>query len=271
MSLSLGCSSSLPASGRIGCTVCHGGRSADFDRTRRLSQDGDWRITANPLAWGNPNAEVVVLGFSKGPTQAGELATTPHDQIAYRKGRSAVGKILAHVGLIEGGDNVSMRAAVDRLIADPVGRFHFGSLIRCTVERWDGTTWKGTGGGMLEGFVGAPFGREVASNCARRFLLNLPAPTRLVVMFGLGTKGNYVRQARALVQRARPGRWRTVNEVAYADDTVTFVHVEHFASQGNLLPRWLGEGGHDRGQLGLRAREAVIGALVPRTVTATAA
>lgn len=271
MALSLGCPSSLPASGRIDCTVCHGGRSVDFDRTQQVSQDGDWRITVNSLAWGNPNAEVVVLGFSKGPTQAGELTTTPHDQIAYKKGRVSVGKILAHVGLIEGGDKVRLRATVDRLIADPAGRFHFGSLIRCTVERREGTTWKGTGGGMLDGFVGAPFGREVASNCARRFLSNRPAPTRLVVMFGLGTKGNYVRQARALVQQSRPGRWRTVNEVAYADDRVTFVHVEHFASQGNLLPRWLGEGGHDRGQLGLRAREAVTAALAPRPVTATAA
>ncbi|MCX4195639.1 hypothetical protein OMR07_08570 [Methylobacterium organophilum] len=233
----------------------------DFDRTQRVSPDGDWRITANPLAWGNPNAEVVVLGFSKGPTQAGELATTPHDQIAYRKGRIGVGKILAHVGLIEGGDNESLRTAVDRLIANQVGRFHFGSLIRCTVERRDGTAWKGTGGGMLDGFVGAPFGREVASNCGRRFLANLPPATRLVVMFGLGTKGNYIRQARTLIQQARPGRWRTVNEVAYADEKVTFVHVEHFASQGNLLPRWLGEGDHIRGRFGNMAQQAVAEAL----------
>ncbi|MCP1546275.1 hypothetical protein [Methylorubrum extorquens] len=271
MSFSPGCPSSLPTSGRIDCTVCHGGRRVNFDRTQRVSQDGDWRITANPLAWGDTNAEVVVLGFSKGPTQAGELATTPHDQIAYKGGRVAVGKILAHVGLIDGGDNGRLRTAVDRLIADPDGRFHFGSLIRCTVERRDGTTWKGTGSGMLDGFVADPFGREVATNCARRFLANLPASTRLVVMFGMGTKGNYIRQARALIQQARPGRWRTVNEVAYADEKITFVHVEHFASQGNLLPRWLGEGGHDRGRLGLRAREAVTAALAPRPISVSAA
>jgi hypothetical protein len=232
----------------------------EFDKTRRISPDGDWRITANPLAWGNPNAEVVVLGFSKGPTQAGDLAATSHNQIAYRKGRAAVGKILAHVGLIEGGDNERLRSIVDRSIADPAGRFHFGSLIRCTVERRDGNVWKGTGGGMLDGFVASRFGQEVATNCARRFLADLPSATRLILMFGLGTKGNYVRHARSLVQQARPGRWRTVNEVAYADETVTFVHVEHFASQGNLLPRWLGEGGHPRGQLGILAREAVAGA-----------
>ncbi|SFM08870.1 hypothetical protein [Methylorubrum salsuginis] len=243
----------------------------NFDRTQRLSQDGDWRIRANPLAWGNPNAEVVVLGFSKGPTQAGKLATTPHDQIAYKGGRLSAGKILAHVGLIEGGDDRHLRTSVDRLIADPAGRFHFGSLIRCTVERWDGEEWKGTGGAMLDGFVATQFGREVASNCASRFLAELPAATRLVVMFGMGTKGNYIRQARTLIQQARPGRWRTVNEVAYADDTVTFVHVEHFASQGSLIPDWLGENGNRREHLGIRAREAVNAALAPRPISATAA
>ncbi len=261
----------LPRSGRVDCTVCHGGGSVVFDRTQRLSQDGDWRITANPIAWGNPNAEVVVLGFSKGPTQAGELATTPHDQIAYKKGRGWVGKILAHVGLIEGGDTATLRTTVDRLIADPAGRFHFGSLIRCTVERRDGKGWKGTNGNMLDGFMAAPFGREVATNCARRFLANLPSTTRLVVMFGMGTGGNYIREARILVQRARPGRWRTVNQVAYADEHVTFVHVEHFASRGSLIPDWLGENGHPREKLGTLAREAVTAALAPRPTSVTAA
>ena len=119
---------------------------------------------------------------------------------------------------------------------------------------------------MLDGFVCARFGQKVATSCARRFLADLSSATRLVVMFGLGAKGNYVRHARALVQQARPGRWRTVNEVAYADEKVTFVHVKHFASQDNLLRRWLGEGGHPREKLGILAREAVAAALGMKAV-----
>ena len=40
-------------------------------------------------------------------------------------------------------------ADMDRLIADRSGRLAFGSLVRCTVERWDEAkaTWPGTGGG----------------------------------------------------------------------------------------------------------------------------
>jgi hypothetical protein len=88
-------------------------------------------------------------------------------------------------------------------------------------------------------------------------IATLACVSKLVVMFGLGTNGSYVREARKLVEKARSGQWRTLNEIAYTDGTVTFVHVEHFASQGALLPNWLGENPHERAQLGILAREAV--------------
>lgn len=253
----MGC---LPSHGRVNCTRCFGdGAQVEFDRTRRAAEDGKWRITANPLAWGSDEPEIVVLGFSKGPTQAGALATTPHDQIAFKKSRTAVGKILAHVGVMARPADGNLSRAVDRLIADPKGSFHFASLVRCTVERYDDEkkSWQGSGGGMLDKFVATPFGQEVAGNCATTFLASLPASTKLVIMFGLGTKMNYVREARRLIAAAQPGAWRTVNDVAYTDGRVTFVHVEHFASQGALIPNWLGENKHERAKLGIMARDAV--------------
>ena len=110
---------------------------------------------------------------------------------------------------------------------------------------------------MLDKFVASSFGREVAGRCSSRFLGQLPPTTKLVVMFGLGTKGNYVRETEKLMKKARPGQWRTLNEVAYTDGVVTFVHVEHFAAQGALIPNWLGENRHERARLGVLAREAV--------------
>ena len=56
-------------------------------------------------------------------------------------------------------------------------------------------------------------------------------------------------------------RFRTINEVAYTDGQVTFVHVEHFASQGALLPNWLSGESHERGRLGLLAQAGVRSAL----------
>ncbi|MEZ5784747.1 MAG: hypothetical protein R3D70_24895 [Rhizobiaceae bacterium] len=117
----------------------------EFDRTRRTEYDGKWRITTNPLAWGSDEPEFVVLGFSKGPTQAGALATAPHDQIAYKGSRTADGKILAHIGVMDRPADGNLGRAVDRLIADRRGRFHFGSLVRCTVERYDDQKMRGWG------------------------------------------------------------------------------------------------------------------------------
>jgi hypothetical protein len=258
MRLALSC---LPQHGRVDCPACHAESPLRFDKTQ--TTEAGWRITANPLAWGNPNAEIVVLGFSKGPTQAGALTATPHNEIAYKGSRKQVGKILAHIGLIPASDPDSLKRTVDRIIADKSGRFHFGSLIRCTVERFDqkDEIWKGSGGGMLDRFIATSFGAKVANNCSTRFLSGLPPAARLIVLFGLGTKGNYVTAARRLFERIRPGSWKTVNEISYSDGTISVVHVEHFASQGALIPNWLGENQHERARLGLLAREAVANAL----------
>lgn len=71
--------SCLPRHGRVSCTRCHSDIAPQFDVSKRT--EGDWRITANPLSWGSIKPEVVVLGFSKGPTQAEALASTPHDEL----------------------------------------------------------------------------------------------------------------------------------------------------------------------------------------------
>lgn len=247
----------LPNSGRINCTKCFQNKNIVFDETKRT--ENGWRITANPLAWGNSQAEIVILGFSKGPTQAGALSSTPHNDIAYKGSRRNVGKILAHIGLLDKADPDVLKKQVDRAISNDNGRFHFGSLIRCTVERYDkkSSSWKGSGGGMLDKFVTTPFGSEVSSSCVERYFTDLPENTKLVIMFGLGTKNNYVNSAFALFKRARPGSWRKINDVAYTDDRITVVHVEHFASQGALIPYWLGEKENARKILGSMAKEAV--------------
>lgn len=249
--------SCLPSHGRVSCSLCHVGSAPQFDVSKRT--EGDWRITANPLSWGSTKPEIVVLGFSKGPTQAGALASTPHDQIAYKGSRLNVGKILAHIGLIPADAPDRLKEHIDRLIADKAGRFHFASLIRCTVERYDrkSASWKGSGGGMLDKFIATPFGTSVATNCTTTFLRDLPGETRLVVMFGLGTNMNYVASAYGLFRRARPGDWKKLNSVAYTDGKITVVHVEHFASQGALIPNWLGENSHPRSNLGRLSKAAV--------------
>ena len=231
-----------------------------------------WRIRANPLSWGSSNPEILVLGFSKGPTQAGALAREPHDKIACKGARPQAYNILAHVGIVP--PSADPGKAMDRLIADPNGRLAFGSLVRCTVERFDPKQqiWVGTGGDMLGRFVASPFGQTVAGRCVEFFLGDLPEQTRLVILYGMGNALSYVNAAESLICRARsaPG-WHRCDEVSYGDDAVTFVHVEHFRSQGRLIPDWLGkldehgrERNPERARLGRMARAAVARAMEPR-------
>ena len=76
-------------------------------------------------------------------------------------------------------------------------------------------------------------------------------------MLSLGTRGSYVTACRQALAKARPGQWQTINEVTYTDSKVVVVHTEHFASQGALLPNWLSGERHERGRVGLLAREGV--------------
>ena len=128
-----------------------------------------------PLAWENQRPEVLVLGFSKGPSQAGELGRLPHNDIPYRKGRKQVGKIFAHVGLLSKASPDDLKKMVEKAIADPAGRFGWGSLVRCTVERFDAKdqVWVGSGW-MIDQFMSTDFGQEISQTCATRFLRNLP-------------------------------------------------------------------------------------------------
>jgi hypothetical protein len=81
--------------------------------------------------------------------------------------------------------------------------------------------WKGSGGGMLDKFVATTFGQAVARNCTERFLSRLPAQTKLIVMFGLGTRFNYVQESFKLYKAARGGTWHWINDVSYSDNRLS--------------------------------------------------
>lgn len=246
----------LPLHGRVNCTKCFSSEKAvEFDVTKRT--EGKWRITANPCAWGNHEPEVLVLGFSKGPTQAGALVTFPHDEIAYKGGRKNIGKIFQHIGLIPPTDENLLAEAISDLISDKNGRFHFASLNRCTVEQLKTGEWKATGGGILDKFIESPFGKEISTNCSTQFLKDLPTKTKLIVMFGTGSKLNYVRHAFELYKKVRGGEWAWINEVSYTDGKIVVVHTEHFISQGSYISDWLGKDNHPRGLYGVMAKQAV--------------
>lgn len=253
----------LPEHGKIDCKICHGG-VVDFNKTVSRSEDEKWRLTANPLGWGSSNPAVVVLGFSKGENAITTLRDPRKtlEDVPFAGKRHYVGRILNSIGLLRRGDAQD----VTREIADTSGLFHFGSIVRCTVEQKvekDGVeSWISSGSQMLESFSGHPFGRRVISNCTSAFLKGLPETVKIIVVFGLGkdkAKGghefSYVGDVRALLSRVRGGEMRWINSVSYHDDKVVVVHVEHFSGR-NHLEHWLSHD-HPRRVLRFQAIEAV--------------
>ena len=77
------------------------------------------------------------------------------------------------MGLLRAADPEELRGLVDQAIANTQGRFGWGSLVRCTVERFDGKTWVGSGG-MIDEFMKHEFGKRISRACATKFLRNLP-------------------------------------------------------------------------------------------------
>jgi len=256
----------LPEHGKIACNDCFNGAVVKFDHTIRT--EGNWRLKNNPLSWGGTSPEIIVLGFSKGQTQSGAMDKVSHEEIAYKGGRKSLGKILGHVGLLQGDADI-LDMQVSREISNPNSRFHFGSLVRCGVEQLSTDdngqpVWIGSGANMLGKFMKDKFGKEVISKCSQRFLSDLPSSVKLVVMLGTGSKLSYVAECLEAYKVARGGQWTWVNDVAYTDGKIMVVHVEHFKSQGALIPQWLGEGkhaAHPRSLQGKLAQSAVMAAL----------
>ena len=253
--------SCLLTHGPINCIKCCPKAShPGFNEPVCYSSDGDWRIRSNPLAWGSPEPEILVLGFSKGQKQVCALKARryPHEEIAFRGSLPKIGQILAHIEVVDEPEDGKFGKMIYRHICDRNGRFHFGSLVRCSVERKDDIGgWKGRHGNLGK-FLRSEFGKKVAGNCASQFLGTLPAKTKLVIMFGCSD--DYVHAVRELVENTRRGNLDIYNEIAYTDGKVMFVHVVHFTAYPKEISNWLGKNdspAEEKGRKGRLAKEAV--------------
>lgn len=217
----------LPIHGLIGCTQCY--NNSEQHRLIGAGSRPQWKIEQPNGAWGSTNPIVVVLGFSRGARQSKPL---PHDDVAFAGMRSNLTKIMQTLGLVNAKDHVDNRIRVGEK------DFHFASLFRCSVSRWDNrkAAYSKSGGGILEKFLESSETREVAHACTERFLGRLPNRTKLVLL--LGNTKDYVAGCKNLFQRLYPSL-RTVNEIAYSNGEITWVHCIHAAAQGAHIPQWL--------------------------------
>lgn len=255
----------LPSHGRIDCKACWVSCSADV----RTFGGGRFQLERNPGAWGGRNPRVLVLGQTKGHSQADLMRVSVYgaaffNRCAFAGLREELQRVMIAVGL------VSSEMDFDALFTEQEADFHFGSLIRCTLTAWNDEQdrwgkkkgWTSDSSKVAKAFDTAE-GVQVLNTCTSRFLSSLPDRLRLVVLLG-NSDGHIKRVQKAI------GRIYTdllphpeAQDIAFTAGGRTWVHLLHPANRRDSnRDAWLaGDAGTVSGQKALAARRAVAQAL----------
>lgn len=215
----------LPKHGKINCQEC-------FEKSELICQPhSKWRLRNDPGAWGSSEPEVLVLGFSKGSTQADIYSTGKFEDVAFGgQARNRLDRILKSVNLLPSGFHVS------DLIESPNQNFMaFGSLVRCSLSRQDDRSgnWLTSGNLMLKSFNEVP---EVLSRCSKKYIANLPEKTKIIAL--LGVTEAYIKQCYQLLKTLYPDlQW--INQVTYKSDDRLFVHLTHPSPGNGTYQAWI--------------------------------
>jgi hypothetical protein len=215
---------------------------------------GRWQAINDPGAWGAQTPRVLVLGFSKGFTQANAYANGNFEEIPFKGMRRRLTEMLQSLGVLAETDEVGGKFAHDEK------DFAFGSLVRCSLARRDDSGKLGcTGAIMPKAFV-----EEIASvtrTCAETYLTNIPDRTELILM--LGTADNYVERCMALIRSLHPTTFRHLNSMSYRAGGSVFVHVSHPSGSNGHHSAWMsGDPGTKSGAKRKQAEAGIQAALV---------
>ncbi|GBQ84929.1 hypothetical protein AA14337_2950 [Acetobacter malorum DSM 14337] len=223
----------FPKHGQITCKACF------KDKTAREIDIGDWHVVNDPGAWGASEPRVIVLGFSKGFTQANAFKDGRFEDVPFKKIRSRLEAALRRVGLVTPSDPA--RTPDERFEATELD-FAFGSLVRCSLSRLNGKTgrYECSGAVMTQAFR-EPV-KSVIDTCARRYLTDLPTSVAVVVMLGTGTA--YVKACKDLMRSIHPDTFQDINPVSYSAAGATWVHLTHPSGMNGTFNEWLSGSGH---------------------------
>lgn len=190
----------LPVHGPIVCARCFQANQSEKDL-------GAWHVVNDPGAWGSSNPAILILGFSKGATQAGIYKTGRFDDVAFGgRSRGNLTAILRRVHLLRPDERVDEKIHVGEK------DFAFGSLVRCSLSRKSSNdnSYKSSGALIVKSFQEVP---QILATCAAAFLRPLPERTRLIVMLGVDER--YIRECKKFMQRLYPEGFREINAVSY--------------------------------------------------------
>jgi hypothetical protein len=212
----------LPAHGPIVCRKCWPTNHVGNEFT---TSDQRIRIVNDPGAWGSQDPAILVLGISKGFTQAREFADGEFDSVPFKNCRPRLRDVLAAVGLM------NSDADIDNCMTSSEMDFAWGSVVRCSLSGRKTSEREFSAGtpDVLPAFKhneAAPFLR----GCMREYLMNLPDRTRTVVLLGNGDR--YVDTIAHELQRMYGSQYSRLNYVAHKTGDRVWVHVAH-PSPGN--------------------------------------
>jgi hypothetical protein len=184
----------------------------------------------DPCAWGAIRPIVLVLGFSKGFTQATAFRNDKFEDIPAKNMRPRLTAALRRINLLRENE------VVDAKFSATEHTFAFGSLVRCSLSRLNKHgQWGCTGELMSKAFT-EPV-RDVVRRCAETYLTGLPETLRLVIL--LGTADAYIAGCRRLIASLYGSGFAELNEVSYRTPGVIWVHIAHPSGANGHFEAWL--------------------------------
>ncbi|VTZ27658.1 hypothetical protein MPC4_180001 [Methylocella tundrae] len=224
--------SSLPANGRVACSKCFSGLTV-WNETEVIA--AGWHIVNNPMSWGAAEPQYLVLGVSKGTTQCEAISAKPHNDVPFDGFRPALAKALQLLGLLQTSETIESKISASEM------EWGFGSMVRCALGLPTADNAIERSGTVVQRLAAMPADQSWITLCSSVFLRSLPASLRVVVL--LSNDDGYIDACFGAIRRLRPST-RRINDVAYGDETITWVHIVHVGGPGkNHIASWFaGEG-----------------------------
>lgn len=218
----------LPEHGKIECRVCYNGSEDSI-----ITPAPNWRMVNDPGAWGSNSPEYLVLGFSKGSTQAGLYENGQFESVAFANMRGRLTESLKAIGLLKDKEVVSEK------ISDPNSNITFGSLIRCSVSRTESKNGARGGYSCTGPIINKSFNEipHILKNCSEKYLRKLPKNLKAVIL--LGNSDQYVKAVRAILRRMFRESFEVINQMAVKADGHTWVHIAHPSGLNGHFNNWL--------------------------------
>jgi len=234
----------LPPHGPIRCRRC-------FTSDREIEEIALWQVVNDPGAWGAQQPDILILGFSKGFTQANAYRTAPFEAVPFKGKvmRARLTEVLRRIGVLNDSETIDPRFSAGER------EFGFGSLVRCSLSRLNARGERECTGEVMPKAFTEPV-QVVVRRCTQTYLANLPATIRLVVMLGSGSP--YSKGCKNLIRSLYGAEFRDINEVAYETPGALWVHVAHPSPGNGFFSRWMEGASSDASGIKLqRALEAI--------------